>query len=142
MSQHLIRNSTCILQWQDMLRESVREKATDATMREAFRRIIPFPCKEKYTAVVLMPKVSRLPKLLNTLVGPEGKLKTRDSKVGLNLNIHFNQSCLYFIHYSPTQNASDQRLMLSQMLIHILKVLISLTVVIQHLGNGIASSLE
>jgi len=70
-------------QWQDMLRESVRAKATDATMREAFRRIIPFPCKEKYTAVVLMPKVSRLPKLLNTLVGPEGKLKTRDSKIAL-----------------------------------------------------------
>jgi hypothetical protein len=66
-----------------MLRESVRAKATDATMREAFRRIIPFPCKEKYTAVVLMPKVSRLPKLLNTLVGPEGKLNTRDSKIAL-----------------------------------------------------------
>ncbi|KAL9252986.1 Zinc protease PQQL-like-like protein [Drosera capensis] len=43
---------------QDEARVNVRKSLSPTTAREALQRIIPYPCKKKYTVVILMPRRS------------------------------------------------------------------------------------
>ncbi|XP_062090969.1 zinc protease PQQL-like isoform X1 [Humulus lupulus] len=45
---------------QDEGRSKVRKALTPSTAQLALQRILPFPCKKQYTAVILMPQKSRL----------------------------------------------------------------------------------
>jgi len=47
-----------LLQVQDEGRSKVRSTLTPSTAQLALKRILPFPCKNKYTVVILMPKSS------------------------------------------------------------------------------------
>lgn len=52
-------------QIQDKARLKVRQSLTPSTSKSALQRILPFPCKEKYTVVILMPQITRY-QLFNT----------------------------------------------------------------------------
>ncbi|KAL5699599.1 hypothetical protein ACHQM5_030479 [Ranunculus cassubicifolius] len=45
---------------EDKIRNKVRESLTPAVALSALRRILPLPCKKQYTAIVLVPLVTRL----------------------------------------------------------------------------------
>lgn len=55
-----------LLQVQDEGRSKVRSSLTPSTAQLALKRILPFPCKSKYTVVILMPKSSTF-KLLKSV---------------------------------------------------------------------------
>jgi len=44
--------------FQEEGRMKVREALTPQTMQSALRRVLPFPCRNQYTVVILMPKSS------------------------------------------------------------------------------------
>ncbi|EXB38800.1 putative zinc protease pqqL [Morus notabilis] len=48
---------------QDVARSKVRKSLTPSTTQLALQRILPFPCKKQYMAVILMPQKSRLKSL-------------------------------------------------------------------------------
>lgn len=52
-------------QIQDEARLKVRQSLTPLTSKSALQRILPFPCKGKYTVVILMPQITRY-QLFNT----------------------------------------------------------------------------
>lgn len=51
------------VQIQDEARTKVRKCLTLSSTQSALQRIMPFPCKKQYTAVILMPQKSRLESL-------------------------------------------------------------------------------
>ncbi|KAK9715778.1 hypothetical protein RND81_06G188600 [Saponaria officinalis] len=54
-------------QIQDEARLKVRQALTPLASKSALQRILPFPCKKKYTAVILMPQTSRCRELTSYL---------------------------------------------------------------------------
>lgn len=44
----------------DKGRSAVKDSLTPSTMQSALQRILPYPCKKRYTVVILMPQESRL----------------------------------------------------------------------------------
>ncbi|KAF5748513.1 putative Mitochondrial-processing peptidase subunit beta mitochondrial [Tripterygium wilfordii] len=52
---------------QDEGRLRVRKSLTPLTAQSALQRILPYPCKKQYTAVILMPQMSRLRALLKSI---------------------------------------------------------------------------
>ncbi|KAH9623003.1 hypothetical protein KSS87_020828 [Heliosperma pusillum] len=50
-------------QIQDEARLKVRQSLTPSTSKSALQRILPFPCKKKYTVVILMPQANRCQEL-------------------------------------------------------------------------------
>ncbi|XP_008797884.1 zinc protease PQQL-like isoform X1 [Phoenix dactylifera] len=65
---------------QDEGRTKVRKALTPSTIQLALQRILPFPCKMQYTAVILMPQLSRL-KLLKSLLQFRSNGFSRDAKI-------------------------------------------------------------
>ncbi|KAL8160831.1 hypothetical protein V2J09_012320 [Rumex salicifolius] len=56
---------SCTFQDQDKTRSKVREALSPLTMKWALQRILPYPCKQRYTAFILMPQRS-FPKFIKT----------------------------------------------------------------------------
>nr|XP_029119433.1 zinc protease PQQL-like isoform X4 [Elaeis guineensis] len=65
---------------QDEGRTKVRKALTPSTVQLALQRILPFPCKKQYTAVILMPQLSHL-KLLKSLLQLRSDGFSRDAKI-------------------------------------------------------------
>ena len=79
-------------QIQDEARTQVRKALTPSTAQLALQRILPFPCRKQYTAVILMPQKSRL-KLLTTFFRSAQTTYGRDPKVGyMSILALYNQA--------------------------------------------------
>ncbi|PON32289.1 Coenzyme PQQ biosynthesis protein [Parasponia andersonii] len=65
---------------QDEGRSKVRKALTPSTAQLALQRILPFPCKKQYTAVILVPQKSRL-KLLTSFFRPMQTTYGGDAKI-------------------------------------------------------------
>ncbi|OMO91643.1 hypothetical protein COLO4_18249 [Corchorus olitorius] len=63
---------------QDEGRTRVRESLTPATAQSALQRVMPYPCKNQYTVVILMPQASRF-NLLRSL--SQLTARSRDAKI-------------------------------------------------------------
>lgn len=61
-------------------RSKVRMCLTPETAKLALQRILPYPCKKQYTAVILMPQTSRF-KLLKSFFRSTKTSYHRDAKV-------------------------------------------------------------
>ena len=61
-------------------RSKVRISLTPETAKLALQRILPYPCKKQYTAVILMPQTSRF-KLLKSFFRSTKTSYHRDAKV-------------------------------------------------------------
>ncbi|XP_010545332.1 PREDICTED: zinc protease PQQL-like isoform X2 [Tarenaya hassleriana] len=59
----------------------LRESLAPQSAQEALQRILPFPCKKQYTAVILMPRKPRFGFLTSLFVSPESCRHGRDAKV-------------------------------------------------------------
>lgn len=68
-------------QVQDEWRNSVRSILTESTMQEGLRRILPLPCKSQHTAVVLMPQLPKLRRLLALFLDAEERLSAEGKVV-------------------------------------------------------------
>ncbi|KAL5174465.1 Zinc protease PQQL-like [Glycine soja] len=65
---------------QDEGRSKVRSSLTPSTAQFALKRILPFPCKNKYTVVILMPKASPL-QLLKSVIQSARTNYGREAKI-------------------------------------------------------------
>ncbi|GFS43878.1 insulinase (Peptidase family M16) protein [Actinidia rufa] len=65
---------------QDESRSKVKKSLTPLTAQSALQRILPFPCKKQYTAVILMPQASHF-KLLRSFIDSVPNHYGRDVKV-------------------------------------------------------------
>ncbi|KAF4371416.1 hypothetical protein F8388_001944 [Cannabis sativa] len=65
---------------QDEGRSKVRKALTPSTAQLALQRIIPFPCKKQYTAVILMPQKSRL-RQITSFFQSQQITRGRDAKI-------------------------------------------------------------
>lgn len=70
---------------------------TPSTVQLALQRILPFPCRKQYTAVILMPQPSRL-KLLKSLLQLRSNGFSRDAKVGYLL--FCGQICFFLVLFN------------------------------------------
>ncbi|CAI9759054.1 unnamed protein product [Fraxinus pennsylvanica] len=61
-------------------RSKVRNSLTPVAAQTALQRILPFPCKEQYTVVILMPQASRL-KSLKSFICSMPVQYSRDAKI-------------------------------------------------------------
>ncbi|XP_010536848.1 PREDICTED: zinc protease PQQL-like isoform X2 [Tarenaya hassleriana] len=68
------------LKIQEEGRLRLRESLSPQTAQGALQRILPYPCKNQYTAVILMPRNSRFGYLNSLLISPESRF-VRDAKV-------------------------------------------------------------
>lgn len=82
------------MQIQEHCRLEVRKSLTPSTAQLALQRILPFPCKKQYTAVILMPQTSRFKSLTSLLKFRQ----TGDAKVSCMLCFAF---CILGYHHSP-----------------------------------------
>ncbi|XP_050218354.1 zinc protease PQQL-like [Mercurialis annua] len=69
---------------QDEGRSNVRQSLTTSTVQSTLQRILPFPCKKQYTAVILMPQTSRL-QLLRSFFGSSPSSYTENAKIGASI---------------------------------------------------------
>ena len=76
------------LQLQEEGRMKVREALTPQTMQSALRRVLPFPCRNQYTVVILMPKSSCWASVKSMLSWSSSGV-SRDAKVRIGLLIYF-----------------------------------------------------
>ncbi|KAF2304050.1 hypothetical protein GH714_026651 [Hevea brasiliensis] len=74
---------------QDEGRSNVRQSLTKSTVMLTLRRILPYPCKKQYTAVILMPQTSRF-QLLSTFKKKAPKAIKEIRKFAQN---HGNKGC-------------------------------------------------
>ncbi|GAA0155968.1 metalloprotease [Lithospermum erythrorhizon] len=65
---------------QDEGRSRVRKALSPLTAQNALQRILPFPCKQQYTVVILMPRASLL-KRLKSVFKPSPQSYSRDVKI-------------------------------------------------------------
>ncbi|XP_057501737.1 zinc protease PQQL-like isoform X2 [Actinidia eriantha] len=65
---------------QDESRSKVKKSLTPLTAQSALQRILPFPCKKQYTAVILMPQASHF-KLLRSFIHSVPNHYGRDVKI-------------------------------------------------------------
>jgi hypothetical protein len=72
----------------------VRETLTPQTMQSALRRVLPFPCRNQYTVVILMPKSSCWA-LVKSMLSWSSNGVSRDAKVRIDLFIYFQ--CLVLL---------------------------------------------
>ncbi|KAL2251128.1 UNVERIFIED_CONTAM: Zinc protease PQQL-like protein [Sesamum indicum] len=74
-------------QIQDEGRSRVRSTLTPLTAQSALQRIIPFPCKNQYTVVILMPQSSRF-KMLKSFISSIPVPYSRDAKQTYSKKMH------------------------------------------------------
>ena len=77
-----------LVQFQEEGRMKVREALTPQTMQSALRRVLPFPCRNQYTVVILMPKSSCWASVKSMLSWSSSGV-SRDAKVRIGLLIYF-----------------------------------------------------
>ncbi|XP_057985683.1 zinc protease PQQL-like isoform X2 [Hevea brasiliensis] len=65
---------------QDEGRSNVRQSLTKSTVMLTLQRILPYPCKKQYTAVILMPQTSRF-QLLRSFFKSTRTSYARDAKI-------------------------------------------------------------
>ncbi|GMN50692.1 hypothetical protein TIFTF001_019852 [Ficus carica] len=70
---------------QDEARTQVRKSLTPSTTQLALQRILPFPCKKQYTAVILMPRRSRLQSLTSFFQSTQNHAKILAGVAGLTV---------------------------------------------------------
>eukprot|EP00250_Pteridium_aquilinum_P015299 c22507_g1_i1 orf=556-3573(+) len=70
-------------QLQDEWRNSVRSILTADTMQKGLQRILPLPCKQQCTSVILMPQIPKLQRFLALVLAVERKLSLVEGKVAL-----------------------------------------------------------
>lgn len=69
-------------QVQDEWRNSVRLILEACTMKDALQRILPLPCKNQHTSVILMPQLPKLQQFLALVLAAEQRL-TKEGRVAL-----------------------------------------------------------
>lgn len=77
----ILSSSSSLTQVQDEGRTKVRETLTPATAQSALQRILPFPCKNQYTVVVLVPQISWV-RALKSRLPPRLRDLSQDAMVG------------------------------------------------------------
>lgn len=83
------------MQFQEEGRIKVRDALTPQTMQSALQRVIPFPCRNQYTVVILMPKSSCWASVKSMLSWTSNGV-SRDAKVGIKVFIYFATSYSLF----------------------------------------------
>lgn len=73
----------------------VREALTPQTMQSALQRVIPFPCRNQYTVVILMPKASCWASVKSMLSWSSDGVSSRDAKVRFDILIYFQRLTLF-----------------------------------------------
>jgi hypothetical protein len=82
------------VQFQEEGRMKVREALTPQTMQSALQRVIPFPCRNQYTVVILMPKSSCWASVKSMLSWSSNGL-SRDAKVWIKHVIYLQHLVLF-----------------------------------------------
>ncbi|OEL21818.1 Zinc protease PQQL-like [Dichanthelium oligosanthes] len=80
--------------FQEEGRMKVREALTPQTMQSALQRVIPFPCRNQYTVVILMPKPSCWASVKSMLSWSSNGV-SRDAKVRIEPFIYFQRLALF-----------------------------------------------
>jgi len=83
------------VQFQEEGRIKVRDALTPQTMQSALQRVIPFPCRNQYTVVILMPKSSCWASVKSMLSWSSNGV-SRDAKVWIKVFIYFATSYSLF----------------------------------------------
>lgn len=90
------------VQFQEEGRMKVREALTPQTMQSALQRVLPFPCRNQYTVVILMPKSSCWASVKSMLSWSSNGV-SRDAKVRIKHFIYLQ----HLILFSPVVKKSS-----------------------------------